>query len=291
MKKLQHLKRIIIASGALAFALGAQAQTSSLLWKVSAKDVAKPTYLFGTIHALPQDKFFYPEALSETLAASDKLVLEFDMDDPKEMSSLQSLVMMKDNKNIKDFMTADQVETVSKYFADSVGIPFDQIATLKPFVFSSLLLKKIVGTSFTGYEMMFITDAKKQGKTVDGLETAAEQIGYFDLIPIDIQVKQLAEQIADMSKQRDSYKKMLDSFLKQDIKSLNQLVVDETKEFPLFSKVIITDRNKAWIPRIEKIVNEGGAFIAVGAGHLAGDEGVIELLKKKGFTVEPVTIK
>ncbi|WP_320052329.1 TraB/GumN family protein [uncultured Acetobacteroides sp.] len=290
MTKKIHLRKALLAAGLLLLAGGAGAQQSSLLWKVTAKGAAKPTFIFGTIHALPQSKFFFPKAAAEALNASDRLVLEIDMDDAQELSSLPALIAAK-GKSIKDFMTPEELEKVSRYMADSAGIPFEQVAALKPFVFTSLLLSKVVGSTPASYEEYLLAQAKQANKPIDGIETVAEQVEAFDRLPFDKQVKQLVEMISDMSKTRQQYQQMVAAYTSQQLDQIAKMSKEENKEYPEFDQVLITDRNTKWIPRLKKKIDAGSCFIAVGAGHLPGSNGILELLKKKGYTVEPVAIK
>lgn len=290
MKRKIFLQKTLIAAGALLLAIGAHAQQSSLLWKVTAKGAAKPTYIFGTIHAIPQSKFFFPKAATDALSSSDKLVLEINMDNAQEMSSLPSMIAMKE-KTIKDFMTPEEFKKVSQYITDSAGIPFEQVASLKPFVFTSLLLPKIVGSAPASYEQYLLTEAKKANKPVDGIETIAEQVGTFDKLPLDMQVKQLVELIGDMGKARKEYQQLLEAYASQQLGQMLKLSEEGNKDYPLFNQVMINDRNTSWIPRLKSRIDAGGCFIAVGAGHLPGSNGILELLKKNGYKVEPVTTK
>ena len=290
MKRKMNLRRALLAAGMLLLAGGAGAQQNSLLWKITAKGTVKPTYIFGTIHSLPQSRFFFPQAIADALNSSDRLVLEIDMDNAQELSTLPSLIAMK-GKTIKDFMTPEQLKRVSQYITDSAGIPFEQVAALKPFVFTSLLLPKIVGSAPASYEQYLLTEAKKANKPIDGIETVAEQVGTFDKLPLEQQVKQLVELIADMDKARKEYQQLLDAYTSQQLDRISMLSEEENKDYPQFSQVLIKDRNSKWIPRLKSKIDAGGCFIAVGAGHLPGSDGILEQLKKKGYTVEPVAIK
>lgn len=290
MKKKFLLKSTLLFAGLLLLAFGSRAQSNSLLWKVTQKGATKPTFIFGTIHALPQSSHFFPLAVSNALRSSDKLVLEIDMDNAEELSTLPSLMVLQ-GKTIKDLMTPVQFQKVSQYLTDSAGIPFEQVAALKPFVFTSLLLPKIVGTAPASIEQQLLTVAKEMGKPIDGIEKVAEQVAAFDKLPIDQQVKQLVELVSDMNKAREDYQQLLSAYINQQLDQILTLSEKENEDYPQFTQILITERNIRWIPRLEKMIAEGGSFVAVGAGHLPGCNGVIELLKKKGYTVEPVMVK
>lgn len=290
MKKNFLLKSTLLFTGLLLLSLGSRAQSNSLLWKVTHKGTAKPTYIFGTIHALPQSSHFFPHAVDNALRSSDKLVLEIDMDNAEELSTLPSLMVLQ-GKTIKDLMTQEQLQKVSQYLIDSLGIPFEQVAALKPFVFTSLLLPKIVGTAPASIEQQLLTVAKEMDKTVEGIEKVAEQVAAFDKLPLDQQVKQLMELVSDMKKAKEDYQQLLNAYINQQLDQILTLSEKENVNYPQFTQILINERNINWIPRLEKMIAAGGSFVAVGAGHLPGSNGVIELLKNKGYTVEPVMVR
>lgn len=289
MRKIFSLKRNALLAGILLLAASTQAQSSSILWKVTKEGAQKPTYIFGTIHSLPQSRLFFPPAATQAFSSSDRLVLEIDMDNAEELALLPSMIGLK-GKSVKDYMTPEQVKAVSQYFADSVGIPFEQVAGFKPFVFTTMLLPKIVGPSSISYEQYLLTLAKEKGKPVDGIETVEEQVGAIDKLPIDQQVKQLVELVTDMGKAREEYQQLLNAYLGQHLDEIAKLTDADNKDYPLFNQLLITERNASWIPRLEKIVSTGGSFVAVGAGHLPGKKGIIELLQKQGYTVTPISM-
>ncbi len=287
MRKIFSLKRNALLAGILLLAASTQAQSSSILWKVTKEGAQKPTYIFGTIHSLPQSRLFFPPVATQAFSTSDRLVLEIDMDNAEELALLPSMIGLN-GKSVTDYMTPEQVKSVSQYFADSVGISFEQVAGFKPFVFTSMLLPKIVGPSSISYEQYLLTLAKEKGKPVDGIETVVEQVGAIDKLPIDQQVKQLVELVTDMGKAREEYQQLLNAYLGQQLNEIAKLTDAENKDYPLFNQLLITDRNASWIPRLEKIIGTGGSFVAVGAGHLPGKKGIIELLQKQGYTVTPI---
>ena len=170
--------------------------SQSLLYKVTGEKTEYPVYIYGTIHALPQDDFFIDAAVIEKFAEAQKLVLEIDMSSPTMALEAQTAMMMKDN-SIDKIVTTDEYQRLGKFFADSLQLPIEMLKQVKPLMLSSFLLQKIIGAQSASYELHFMQQAMTQQKPMGGLETIGEQIGYIDLIPLEQQTRMLMESIDD----------------------------------------------------------------------------------------------
>lgn len=285
------IKRVGILPLFLAPALFASGQQqsakSSLLWKISGNGLAAESYLFGTIHALPQSRFFLPSNTEEILAACDKVVLEIDMDDPGMVGEIQQEMMMTDNSIEKILSPSDYI-LVAKFFSDSLNIPLASVAQVKPLMLSTFILPVIIGQNPASYESTFVQMAGVYGKEVVGLETVKEQMGYIDKVPLAMQAKMLVDGVVDFNRSRKDYDQLLVAYESQNIDSIYTHLNETTDDFDEFEKLLLLQRNHAWVPRIGLLAKESKCFIAVGSGHLAGNEGVIALLRKAGYTVTPV---
>lgn len=289
MKRESLRRRLLFTSLLLLAFNAAHSQKSALLWKVTKEGVSTPTYLFGTIHAIPTSKFFFPEKLQQTISASRFIVLEIDMDNTEELKTLPSLLMLKD-KSLEDLLNQEQKTLVSKYITDSAGLPYQQMIRFKPMFFISMLLPKVVGSSTTSYEQNIMAIAQKRGIEIKGIETVAEQVSAFDQLSLSDQITQLVDLISNMPQARVDYQNMLTAYLKQDLKQIEAISIKESEKYTNFNQVLLFDRNSRWVPKLEQYIAEGGGFIAVGAAHLPGDSGVLNLLKKRGYKVEPVDL-
>ncbi|WP_170830069.1 TraB/GumN family protein [Williamwhitmania taraxaci] len=269
------------------FAQGQDSESSSLLWKVSGNGLASPSYLFGTIHALPQSRFFLPDSVEKALASCEKVVLEIDMDEPGMMSELQQEMLMTDNA-LDRILSHDEYELIAKFFIDSLGIPLAPLANVKPMLLTSFMLPKIIGQNPASYEGIFVQMAGALGKEVLGLETVQEQIGYIDKVPLDKQAKMLVESIIDFNKSKAEYDAMLTAYETQNIEDIYRYMLETSNDFKEMEELLIKNRNHAWVPRIGKLAKESTCFFAVGSGHLGGSEGVVALLRQAGYSVIPV---
>jgi uncharacterized protein YbaP (TraB family) len=266
------------------------ADNKSLLWKISGKELVKPSYLFGTIHMICADDFLWTAKMKTSLDNSEKVCLEMDLDDPSVMMEAAAGLMDPGGKKLKDYFTPEQYKLVSKYVKDSLGIDIAMLEQMKPIALQTLMSSK--STSSCGnqisYEDSIMKMAQKDNKEILGLETPKEQLDALESIPADTVVNSLLEAIINNNQTDDAeYAEMIHAYKNQDIPALYTLIT-KSKEPGEDMGVFLDQRNKKWISRMQQKMNTSSIFFAVGAGHLWGTNGVINLLKKQGYHVEPV---
>ena len=262
-------------------------ESSSLLWKVSGKDMEKPSYLFGTIHMLPQDKYFFTEKMQEALDNSDVLALEAELDIPlAEQMKMATQMMMPDSKTWADYMTEDEYAMVKTAFVDSLGIKekkVDKYSKIRPIYISGLIMTELLG-KVKMYEQELSSMAKKDKKEIIGLETLKEQMEIISSIPVEDQIRDLQETTASMMR---DYNEMLEAYVSQDLKAL-EATTEDSESFDALEAKLLTERNQRWITAIQEKLGEKSYFFAVGAMHLVGEEGLINRLQEAGYSVEAV---
>ncbi len=262
-------------------------ESNSLLWKITGQNVDKPSYLFGTIHMLPADKYFFTEKMQSALGETEVLALEAELDIPlSEQMKMATQMMMPEGKTWADYMTADEYAAVKSAFADSLGVKekkVDKYAKIKPIYVSGLILTELLG-KVKMYEQELSGMAKKSKKEIVGLETIQEQMEIISGIPIEDQIEDLKSTTASMLR---DYNEMLDAYTNQDLEELEK-VGSESEGFDKMEAQLLTDRNNRWVKAITEQLTNRSTFYAVGAMHLVGEAGLINQLKEAGFTVEPV---
>ena len=129
--------------------------------------------------------------------------------------------------------------------------------------------------------------AQKSNKEILGLEEAKEQLAVLETIPVDSVIKEVMEVIDRKPTADTEYDAMIAAYEQQDIPKLYKMITT-SKELGDGMEAFLDTRNKKWIPRMTEKMNKNAVFFAVGAGHLWGDNGVISLLRKDGYTVEPL---
>ena len=279
-----------LATSLLVFgsAFGSFAQeANSLLWKVSGKDVSKPSYIFGTIHMLPEDKYFFTDKMQSALTSTDVLALEVDMDGVSigDQMKMAGEMIMPEGKSWSDYMTADEYALVKSAFVDSLGFKekkMEKYSKIRPIYVSGLILSELLG-KVKMYEQELTSLAKKGKKTIIGLETFQEQMDIVGSIPLEDQIADLKETTASMVR---DYNEMLDAYVAQNLSELKKLSDDES--FDKMEAKLLTERNDRWVKAIQEKLNSTPTFYAVGAMHLVGEKGLIEQLKAAGYSVEAV---
>jgi len=259
---------------------------NALLWSVSGNGLSSPSYLYGTIHMICKEDFQISSTLKEKFEGSKNIYLEIDMDDPNMMMKTAMLSIMKEH-SLKDIMSEKDYKELSAYVKDSLGMPMLIFNKLKPMALMSLLYTKILSCPSESYEQHFVDMAKERKKEIRGLEKIEDQMGVFDKIPDSVEAQMLLEMIRDMPEQRKEFAEMVESYKKEDLSKLGDQI-SSSEEWKGYEDIMLVNRNKNWIPVMTAAMKEGPELFAVGAGHLPGSDGIINLLRKAGYKVEPV---
>jgi len=266
----------------------AQELEKSLLWKISGNGLNKPSYLFGTIH-LTCDTSLDENTLN-ALEATEQLYLELDMDDKSIQMQMMKLMMMKDGAKLSTLLSPEDFKILDEFMKKNLNMSVKMFDSFKPFMISSMLFPKMLDckSQSVEYELMKIT--KEQNEEIFGLEKAEDQMKIFDEISYQDQADELLKTVKDnLEKDKKEFKEMITIYQNKDIEGMLKMMDDSDNKITSENQdVLLNNRNKNWIPIMIKIMKDKPTFFGVGAGHLAGEEGVIKLLRKKGYKVEAV---
>jgi uncharacterized protein YbaP (TraB family) len=270
----------------------------TLLWKISGKGLEKASYLFGTIHMICKEDALLSDSLQKAISQSDDVYLEVDMDNMFEMLGAMKSLKMRDDTMLSDLLSKDEYEKVRAYFEAKKGmIPFSMIESYKPMLVQSMLMENsAVCDESVAMEQVIMQAAKRYKKQIKGLESLAYQASIFDSIPYQLQAAQLVKMLDSASSGKDNweeeYENMMKAYKEQNLEELDKLInsSDETN-LPNFKALLLDNRNKNWVKKLVELMPGKSLVVAVGAGHLPGDMGVINLLRKEGYKVTPVANK
>lgn len=282
------MKKLLIAAlGLFTLLTNAQQLDNSLLWKISGNGLSKPSYLFGTVH-ITCDATLKPKVLT-ALDATSQLYLELDMDDPNMQAEMMNGIMMKGGVTMKSLVSEADFKLINDFITKNTGMPLTLMERFKPFMVSAMLIPKMLDCPMQSVEQSLIEVTKKQNEQTFGLETFQEQFAVFDAIPYQEQMDDLLKTAKDgMAGDKAEYAKIYEAYSKEDLNALLKYVNESENKTTSHGDVLLVNRNKNWIPKIEAVAKEKPTFFGVGAAHLGGDEGVIMLLRKKGYKVEAV---
>ncbi len=268
----------------------------SLLWEVSGNGLTKASYLYGTIHMICKDDASLGDSLIAAIQRSDRVYFEVDMDNLMEMLSALKDFKMRNDTTLADLLSKEDYEKVKEFMGRKSGLlPFSQLETYKPMLASSLLMESGIGCEESvAMEQLILEEAKKNKKRVDGLETMSYQASIFDSIPYKLQAEQLLKYVNDSGSKSEAdkqFEEMIEAYKAQDIEKLGEFVQEDDGGLGNYEDILIYNRNRNWVEKLKKIMPEKSLTVAVGAGHLAGEKGLIKLLRKAGYTVKPVKYK
>jgi uncharacterized protein YbaP (TraB family) len=231
------------------------------------------------------------DSLKSAIRQSDKVYLELDMDNIFELMGVITKMKMKGDTTLADLLTAAEYEKVKSFFkTQKTLIPFSMLETYKPLIAASTLMQASIDCdNAISLEQLIMQEAKSKNKKINGLETMSYQMSIFDSIPYKLQAKQLVEYVDNYGKDDNKeFEELSEAYRKQQLSKLEELTKKEDMGMERFTEILLYQRNINWVNKLKDLLANNTLVIAVGAGHLPGERGVINLLKKAGYKVEPV---
>lgn len=294
-----QLKRLLSSAGALLLGLTGCASgiespppgavPGPALWEVADEDTK--IYLFGTVHALPQGKNWFDGRIEQAFAASDELVTEIDL--AQATASAQSLAgaaQLPEGQTLRQLMAPDKRQAYEASLV-ALGLPVEALDKVEPW-FAAMTLSYLP-LARRGYESQSGVELSLAGRAGEGkkrgaLETIEQQIALFDTMPMDAQLAFLDEVVTAMPESGSTLDAMVADWIEGDADGLAKLLNAELDNPALYQRLLI-DRNANWAEWIDKRLEQPGTvFVAVGAGHLAGQGSVQDQLRKRGIRARRV---
>ncbi len=243
------------------------------------------------MHLMDADLFYFPKKLEKLLLKSDVLCMEIsNVNDP----DLSPDALFLKNETLNDYFSATQMDSIYRWAEKSMLMNKEQFNTnfskAKPFLLLQFLLQSSLPENNKSYEKEFENLAKNNKKTIEGLESVTEQLELFTNLSKKDQTEMVMSSLRDEANAKSSFQEMQKIYLSQNIDDLYTFMKKENDSPVNSSRAFLEDRNQKWIPQMEKMMENKSIFFAVGAAHLAGPEGVIELLIKKGYTLTPMKL-
>lgn len=266
---------------------------NSVLWEVSGNGLTKPSYLFGTIHMICNEDYVQFHKMDSVYQLANQVAVEMDITNPAVQMELAQGLMVTDGKKMSEYFTLEAYSQLEKYVAEKMpGISLNMFESFHPAILISLLTQTSTGCdSIRSYDMEIIQRAKSDQKELIDLESASVQVNALKSMPIDDVIKSINELASgkENSSAMSEMKKLVKAYSNENLKDLNKVMNSSKMMDNQSSGVLLDDRNTAWIPKIEQMMKTDVTLITFGAAHLIGDNGVIALLKNKGYTVLPIT--
>jgi len=289
-----RLLALLVSVSSVAQKTNTSNSNNSLLWQISGNGLEQPSYLFGTIHMLCKDDAVLSDSLRKIIKQSKDIYFEVDMDNLFEMIGLMTQMKMKNDTTLADLLDKDGYERVKTYFEkNSSMLPFSMLETYKPLLAVSTLAESAIPCeSAVAMEQLIMEEAKRNNKNIKGLETMAYQAGIFDSIPYKLQAEQLLNYIDSAGTESGSgskeFEELSKAYKSQDLDKLEEFSTKSDVGISNFTDILLYNRNRNWVEKLKTLLPAKALLIAVGAGHLPGEKGVINLLRKAGYTLKPV---
>jgi uncharacterized protein YbaP (TraB family) len=294
-----NMKRLSLILAVMAIALAAQAQ---LLWKVSGNGLGRPSYIIGTYHFAPASMIDQIPGMAQAFEDCDIVLGEIDNEEitgtKAQMAMAQAMMAPVDSTLDKLYSPEDYaiVEQVFNKYFGGMGVTLSQMKMLKPSAISVQMQAMQAVKYFPNFNPNDLIDmavqkrANEMGRPSGGLETVDEQIDLLFNSPLTEQ----AESLLEACKKDDLFvvqsSALVEAYMAQDLAKIEEVMTDPEigGDDAEAMDELIYDRNRNWVVKLVKIMPERACLVCVGAGHLPGEQGLLQLLRDRGFTVEPM---
>ncbi len=257
-----------------------------LLWKISGNDLDTVSYLYGTMHTTDERAFRFTDEVLPAFERCQAFAMELNMSDVNPGKLVNRLTM--DSSHTLKGLLGEDYDQVARFFKDSLGQNIALYKKLQPLFLTSLVSQRDLGAdSAVPLDLYFYDLAQEQEKKIIGLERVEEQVDAFRSIPYEEQADMLVKTIKEAGQEDTAMQQLLNAYMKGDLDALLSLT-KKNKATEGHTRIFLTERNQRMVERLEEHLRGQSVFVAVGAAHLPGKKGMIGLLRKKGFTVEPM---
>jgi uncharacterized protein len=259
------------------------------VWSI--KGPRNTVYLAGSVHLLKRADAALPAAFDRAYADAEALVMELDLDD---LDPGQAERWLLERGLYADATTQRKTLGEARYerlvaAVNELGLPIEAIQRFEPWAVALTLVElayaRLEYDPNSGVERQLEQRASRDGKEIRGLESIEEQLGLLDALPLADQQRFLDQTVDELDELAAQTEELLAAWRAGDDKTLTRLLEEEYREFPGLFRTLVSDRNVRWMPQIERLLREDRDYlVVVGVLHLLGDEGVVALAKKRGFT-------
>jgi uncharacterized protein len=260
-------------------------------WRVQGKSGGELT-LLGSMHVLRPSDYPLPPTVNALIDGADNIVMEIDLDnvDGAQQQLIVQKAMLPQGKVLADVIDADAYRLVTQHMS-ALGVDVKALEHFEPWFLALTVLdigmRKLGFQPDRGVEQYVLARARGAGKEIVGLETLEFQIGLFDALPPEQQQAMLEQTLDEIDEGAEVLSKMVAAWRAGELESLSSELLEDFGDFPGLYEKLVTDRNNAWVPKLERLLTDGQHhLVVVGALHLVGPDNVIELLEERGLKAE-----
>jgi len=259
----------------------------TFLWRIAHAKSDAPSYLFGTMHVRDKRAFGALSVVEEKIAECAAFAAEFDFEEAQGFQG-NSQMQITGNQSLESLFKPKKYKRIAGFLEKQTGMDIAFFDQQKPF-----LIYQLITETLFQKDMPFALDrylyehAKEHGKVLTGVETFAEQMAIMEKITLEQQAKVLYQTVKDFKNYRKQLKKLTRLYQEGNLQQLNK---SARKGMGSLRKLLVDDRNYIMTDRIAEMTSRQSTFVAIGAGHLGGKNGVLRLLKLKNMKLKPVRI-
>ena len=266
---------------------------NSILWEVSGNGLTAPSYIMGTLKFIGEKEFFLPKEAIAKMGNCKIFAIE-DQVDHKAQTQLNKAVHFPAGKSLKTEFSKEDYEKLTSFFKSEFNITpkkFEKnFAHLIPLALSMNMTRMALGEKVRFYDIELLEIAKKDKLETFSLEPIERESQAIQAYPMPDQEAALLHSISHFEKQKSEYKQLEVAYLRGDLDKVFEYSLHPEENNPTFIAEFYTKRNLEWLPKIVKMMGEKPSFIAVGVSHLEGEQGILNLLKQKGYTLAPIPV-
>ena len=267
---------------------------NSIFWEVTGNGLSSPSYIYGTVKFISSKNYFLSKNVKTKLKES-KIFATETLLDHHSLHELNKAAHLPHHQSVKDILPTDQFVKLKKIFSERLNVSnlkFDMVySQFKPVVLSTTMTRLSLGKSVRYYELELAKMANKSGLITLGLETASREISAIEMYDQESQIAALTHTITNFDKQVADYNSLIAAYKLGNLHQTLEYALHPSEGNEEFRTIFFDKRNAEWVPHMEKIMKQSGAFFAIGAAHLADENGIINLLRKSGYTVKPYALK
>ncbi|MGD1844658.1 MAG: TraB/GumN family protein [Salibacteraceae bacterium] len=269
---------------------GAAQDFNSLLWKVSGNGLSQPSYLYGTVHIQDQRAFMMGDSVMLALLRCEVMAGELDILKVKQnASAMAPALLLPDSVSLEDLYSEEEYKRVKKAAKKSLGIMSFMVNKIKPiFTYSMMSEANLPKDKSEVLDQYLQEQANENGLQVLGLETLEEQMSALNALSLEEQAALLLEYVDHPTDERAYYNDLVTTYARQDLDSLQRMYENYDGQSSDMDSALVVGRNLIMARRMARLIQNKRAFVAVGALHLPGAQGLIQLLRADGYVVEPV---
>lgn len=287
-----RLAAVLLAAAAALSATAADAREHSVLWAVHGEH--NTVYLLGSIHVLRPGDGELPAAALEAYADAERLVMEIDLDDPAVaepaalLGTMQRVALLPDGESLRSVLGDDYAAVAER--ARESGLDLALLDPFAPWFVATMLLQlELAQRGFQpelGIEQQLADRAARDGKPIEGLETAEQQFAVLAGLPLGEQKRFLMMSLGESERLDAEIEDLLAAWRSGDVEALEEMLSAAFEEFPELYGPLTEDRNRAWVERLTELLDDRDDYlVVVGALHLVGRHSVVDLLRQRGHAV------